>query len=252
MGDHVRVETIHLSRDGGFRLAAYPPAAVQMIDRWADAAGDYTDVLVIELPYVRYDQRITDTIRALEEFGATVLRPSPSPDGWPKLKAIDADFRQRLLTALREAVLEWRPWPPPGDGEAALVGINRARAVFAETLEIPPHVVIETDFDGALWYKVMNALHDLCECERRGEVQDKRVVLRQFLRAHVGMPKDTYKTADTGVYITFGNPPKEHHLRERVHLREGKPAETESVYWTTIGEVQSEYRYLIGRIGRHA
>ena len=33
-------------------------------------------------------------------------------------------------------------------------------------------------------------------------------------------------------------------LRERVHLREGRPAETESVYWHTLGGRQSDFRYL--------
>jgi hypothetical protein len=40
-------------------------------------------------------------------------------------------------------------------------------------------------------------------------------------------------------------------MRERVHLREGRPAETESIYWQTVGDDQASYRYLIGRIGRH-
>ena len=41
-------------------------------------------------------------------------------------------------------------------------------------------------------------------------------------------------------------------MRERIHIKEGRPAETESVCWQTIGKKQSDFQYLIGRIGRHA
>lgn len=76
--------------------------------------------------------------------------------------------------------------------------------------------------------------------------------MRDLLAAHIKAPKRTYKVADTGVFAIDPITGERFHLRERVHLVEGSPAETESVYWITIGLTQASYRYLIGRIGRHA
>lgn len=135
-----------------------------------------------------------------------------------------------------------------GDAEAA---VESARQHFAGTLLIPNNVAIDTAQDAEFWYPVLRALHQLCEQERRGEVKNKREVLRSLLNAAVGLPKDTYKRDDTGVYIHNPETGTDVHLRDRVHLYEGKPAETESVYWATIGDVQTSYRYLVGRIGRH-
>jgi hypothetical protein len=69
---------------------------------------------------------------------------------------------------------------------------------------------------------------------------------------HIQVPKRTYKVADTGIFVVNPASGERIHLRERVHLVEGSPAETESVYWITVGVTQDSYRYLIGRIGRHA
>jgi hypothetical protein len=86
--------------------------------------------------------------------------------------------------------------------------------------------------------------------ERQGEAQNKREILQRLLAKHVGLSKGTYKVGDTGVHVTVAG--KKVALRERVHLREGRPAETESVYWITIGDTRASYRYFIGRIGKHA
>lgn len=112
--------------------------------------------------------------------------------------------------------------------------------------------MIDTRLDGGFWYRVFRALSELCEIERRGEATNKRDILRELLGKHLGLPKDTYKIGDTGVCVTVPGSSVRIELRERVHLREGRPAETESVYWITIGEKQDRFRYLVGRIGRHA
>jgi hypothetical protein len=135
-------------------------------------------------------------------------------------------------------------------GDAA-DAVQRARSEFAETLLIPPAVAIDTRLEGSFWYSVLLVLHQLCDLERSGAAKNKREQLRQLLSKHVGLAKDTFKVADTGVYITNPEDGTSVHLRERVHLKEGKPAETESLYWQTIGSTQPQYRYLVGRLGRH-
>jgi len=130
-------------------------------------------------------------------------------------------------------------------------GVERARTDFRRTLVIPRNVAIDTSEAGGFWYHVLLALYELCEKERRGEVKNKRQALLELLNTHAGVPKDTYKSADTGVSIVNPETGERIEMRERVHLKEGKPAETESVYWETIGDDRSSYRYLIGRIGRH-
>jgi hypothetical protein len=130
--------------------------------------------------------------------------------------------------------------------------VERARRDFASTLVIPRNVAIATSLNGHFWYRTLQALHKLCALERSGEAQSKREQLRDLLSEHVGVTKDTYKVGDTGVYITSPDNGERVHMRERVHLREGKPAETESMYWQTIGSSQTTFKYLVGRLGRHA
>lgn len=116
----------------------------------------------------------------------------------------------------------------------------------------PPVDRVDTSLDGAFWYSVLRPLPELCELERRGEAANKRDILRDRPAAHIGTPKRTYKVADTGVFEIHPATGVRVELPERVHLVEGRPAETQSVYWITIGDAQAAYRYLIGRIGRHA
>ena len=130
--------------------------------------------------------------------------------------------------------------------------IDRARQSFAATLVLPDDVAVETSLGGAFWYAVFQTLHELCTLEREGRATNKKVLLRDLLHKRLGLSKDSYKAADTDVYATNPETGRREHMRERVHLREGRPAETESLYWRTVGTKQALYKYLIGRLGRHA
>jgi hypothetical protein len=222
-----------------------------MLEAAADHAGNPADVLIVVLPYAACPEKLSGTVVALEELGATVIRPRPGAGRWPsRPRALDGRFQLALRDALLAAIDEWLPGEPPP--ERAIAAVARARVDFADTLHIPESVTIDTSLDGAFWYRVLRALHELCEIERRGEALNKREVLRDRLAVHIGIPKQTYKVADTGVFAIDPANGQRLHLRERVHIVQGSPTETESVYWITIGEVQASYRYLIGRIGRHA
>lgn len=236
---------------GGFRLETYAQGAIQIVEAASDRAGEPPDVLVVVLPYAPCWPELTDTIVALEELGATVMRPQPGAGRWPsRPRALDRKFQLALRDALLAAIDGWLPGEPPPESVADAVA--RARVDFADTLHIPENVPVETSLDGAFWYGVLRALHELCEIERRGEAANKRDILRDLLATHVMAPKRTYKVADSGVFAIHPDSGERLHLRERVHLVEGRPAETESVYWMTIGLTQVSYRYLVGRIGRHA
>lgn len=249
LGDRAELLIVRLAQKGGFRLEPHPQSAVQMVEAVADRADNYGRVLVIQLPYASCPEQLEGTVRALEELGATVQRPAPGSSPWPpRPKALDERFRQGLRNALFGAIDEWLPGGPPEESVAD--SIARARGDFAETLEISVDVVVQTRLTGDFWYRALRALDELCLMERQGEAQNKRGILQGLLAKHVGLPKDTYKVGDTGVYVTVGG--KRVELRERVHLREGRPAETESVYWITIGDTRASHRYFIGRIGRHA
>jgi len=248
LGDRAKLLIVRLTQKGGFRLEPNPQCAVQMVESAADHADNYGRVLVIQLPYASCPKQLDGTIRTLEELEATVLRPAPGSFQWPsRPRALDDQFRQALRNALFAAIDEWLPGGPP---EASVTdSIARARDDFAKTLEIQTDVFIQTRLPGRFWYDTLRALDELCLMERQGRATDKRGVLRQLLGKHVGRPKDTYKVGDTGVYVMVGG--KRVESRERVHLREGRPTETESVYWVTIGETRDSYRYYIARIGRH-
>lgn len=250
--DRAELLIVRLARQGGFRLEPHPQSAVQMVEAASDRADNYGRVLIIQLPYASCPEPLLETVLALESLGATVIRPNPGVSTWPsRPKALDDRFRQSLQNALAAAIDEWLP------GEAAPEenvdsAIGRARDDFSTTLQIPADLAVDTRLNGDFWYRVFRALDELCEIERRGEATNKREILRHLLGKHVQLPKATYKVADTGVFVTVPATGQRVELRERVHLREGRPSETESVYWTSIGETQASYRYLIGRIGRHA
>ena len=251
LGDRAHLLVIRLARQGGFRLDPYPQAAVQMLEAAADRADEPAKVLILVLPYATCPQQLDDTIAALAGLGATVMRPQSGAGRWPaRPPALDARFQTALRDALLAAIDNWLPGEPPPESVDAAV--SRARVDFADTLHIPEHVTIDTSLDGAFWYGVLRALHELCELERRGEAANKRDILRDRLAVHIGTPKRTYKVADTGVFEIHPASGVRIELRERVHLVEGRPAETESVYWVTIGDARVSYRYLVGRIGRHA
>ena len=251
--DHAaHLKVIRLVRDGGFRLEPHPQQAVRMIDQAADQADQYLDVLLIELPYAR-NAEVQATIQAHEALGAKVIRPVPGAGGWPeRSSAITETFRTKLLSALHRTVVEWLHQAEALTFNNVAEAIDRARTDFHEMLYIPADVIVETGLDGAFWYSVLSALNELCAIERSGEAKKKREVLRDLLREHVGLPKGNYKVADTGVYAMAPDTGARVQLRERVNLREGRPAETESVYWHTFGGRQSDFHYLVGRIGRHA
>lgn len=249
LGERAELLIVRLARKGGFWLEPHPQSAVQMVEAVADRADNYGRVLVIQLPYASCPEQLDGTVRALEALGATVLRPDPASASWPsRPKALGDRFRQALRNAILAAIDGWLPGGLAAESVAD--AIARARGDFGETLEIPVDLVVETRLTGDFWYRAFRALGELCLIERQGEAQNKREILQRLLAKHVGLSKGTYKVGDTGVHVAVAG--KKVELRERVHLREGRPAETESVYWITIGDTRASYRYFIGRIGRHA
>lgn len=147
-----------------------------------------------------------------------------------------------------EGQVEISPWEIEDPHDA----IERARSDFADTLVFPDGLVVKTSQPGGWWYHALQSLHQLCEADRAGEAANKRATLQQLLAQNGLQPKDTYKAGDTAVYVTDPASAKSFECRERVHLVEGKPAETESIYWVSLGEPQSARRFLIARLGRHA
>lgn len=173
--------------------------------------------------------RLAETVRALES----------------KVQALLYQLEQKHATRNSEDSAE------PPQFASLTDALEYARAEFTDTLVIPDSVYVETNEDGRFWYGILRALHYLCEAERRGDAKDKRSLLRDLLLSNVGLSKDTYKCGNTSVYVMNPSTGAKVHLRERVHLREGRPSETESIYWETVGSHREAYRYLVGRLGRH-
>jgi hypothetical protein len=253
LGDRAELLIIRLgrSKQGAFQLEAHPETAARMVEVTADRADGYASVFVVQLPYAACPSPLNDTVTALEDLGATVIRPRPGSGRWPaRPPALDHRFRLALIDALLSEIGNRFPGDPPPESIAD--ALARARGDFAETLQIPQDVTVDTSLDGGFWYRALRALHELCEAERRGEATNKRNILRDLLAVHINLPKHTYKIADTGIFAIDPTTGKRIELRERVHIVEGRPTETESIYWITIGDGQASYQYLIGRIGRHA
>ena len=254
LGCRARLLVIKLVRDvaGAYRLEPrHPQSAVQMVEAAADSATSYAEVQVVVLPYATCPKELKEIVAALEGLGSTVIQPQPRSGKWPsRPPALDHRFQTELRDALLGAIDDWYPGEIPP--EEIRDAIERARIDFGSTLIFCQEIAINSSLDGEFWYRVFRALHELCENERCGKAINKREMLRDLLTSHIGSPKQTYKVADTGTYAINPATGKKIELRERVHIREGRPAETESIYWITLGNDQANFKYLIGRIGRHA
>lgn len=132
------------------------------------------------------------------------------------------------------------PPPPPEDENEA---IEQARRAFAETLVLPNDLVVDTDL-GADAYDALNAMHEAVLLERSREMGDRQKAFFGLFGKHLTHPA-RYEPGPTGL--------KYHgeEVRHRVHIKSGKPQDTESIYWLENGEVE-ERQYVIVRIGRHA
>ena len=140
------------------------------------------------------------------------------------------------------------PWEIVDYDEA----LDRARIDFSSTLEIPENLRMDRTLQASIWYHVLKSLSELCDLERKGEAKDKRNQLREMIRRNSGITGASYKNGNTGLEVVDATTLKKVPVRERVHVQDGKPADTASVYWHTTGATQAEYRYQIVKIGSHA
>lgn len=170
-------------------------------------------------------------------------------------KELSDDLEKRL----REATSRLEELEAPETGEAIeasweLEGIDeaiaKARSDFSATLLFPNEFSTETRMQAGYWYNVLKSLHELCLMERKGLGRGRGDALRELLIRNVKTP-GKWKRADTSIYVTNPETGNKVHTRDRVHLKEGAPKDTESAYWEPLGERES-LRYLIGRLGTHA
>lgn len=130
--------------------------------------------------------------------------------------------------------------PAPADEDEA---IEQARKTFAETLVLPNDMFIDTDL-GSDVYDALNAMHDAVLCERSCEMGDRRKVFSDLFGKHLNHPAG-YEPGPTGLSYNGED------VCHRVHIKSGKPDDTESIYWLQKGPADRR-QYVIVRIGRHA
>ena len=82
----------------GHDLLRPPAVARSMLERYAEEASTYEDVVVMTLPYCRRVHReVRDSIDTLAELGARIIRMKQGTDGCPKLEGrMDATFQEAL------------------------------------------------------------------------------------------------------------------------------------------------------------
>lgn len=129
---------------------------------------------------------------------------------------------------------------PPQDAAEA---VEQARKKFSDTLVLPDDIRLETDL-GPDVYDVLHAMHDAVLRERSGKMGDRQKAFAELFGKHLNHPA-RYEPGATGLRYLNED------CRNRVHLKSGKPDDTESVYWLPQGDVEGR-KYVIFRIGRHA
>lgn len=172
-----------------------------------------------------------------------------------KLELEKADLEADLAEVRREAAKwqahfdnlrrksEARGEPVAVAPQDATEALEQARKKFADTLILPEDITLETDL-GPDVYDVLHAMHDAVLRERSRKMGDRQKAFAELFGQHLNHPA-RYEPGPTG--LRYAN----EECRHRVHLKSGKPDETESVYWLERAEV-SERKYLIFRVGRHA
>jgi hypothetical protein len=159
-------------------------------------------------------------------------------------------FREREKLSHMEAALRAKGSPvpvPAAEPSSAEEAIERARVDFGDVLEIPENVVVETDLGPAV-YQVLKALSEACTAERSGNVKDRRKLFADALAENLGHP-GRYEPGPTGLEWPIRG--KSVPVKDRIHIKSGRPVDTESVYFITDGTGHSR-RYVVLRIGRHA
>lgn len=170
-------------------------------------------------------------------------------------KELSSDLEQRVRKAeARIEELEEEDSPDEVDTSWELKGIDlaieRSKNEFSTTLLFPNELPAKTRMEAGYWYNVLKSLHELCLLERKGLGRGRGEALREILMKNVRTP-GKWKRGDTTVSATNPIDGTKVHLRDRVHLKEGKPEETESVYWEPLNEKENLV-YLVGRLGTHA
>lgn len=167
---------------------------------------------------------------------------------------VDNKKLQEELRELSERVAELESGEDEDSGweiESIEEALERARNEFVSTLIIPPHIPVDTSMATGYWFNVLRAVHELCQLQQHGSLgRSASNVLAELLNKHC-MTYALMKTGDTAVWLPHPDTGENIHLRHRVHLKEGRPGETESIYFEPLGK-GGDLRYLIGRLGRHA
>lgn len=92
-----------LGSTGFFALIPHEDAAVHELRTYADNLGEYSDAVVLVLPYTPLPKALKDELQTLsDDCAATVIQPTVGVHGWPKIKdgRVDAVFLQNLFDVL--------------------------------------------------------------------------------------------------------------------------------------------------------
>lgn len=158
--------------------------------------------------------------------------------------------RVHLETAiLEEGIRSGRHEPSYWQVQSAEEAVTKAQTDFSDTL------LFATDFDyvrlaGEYVYKILQCLDELCLVERHGTRRPPRELLAEIMARRLGDSK-FLQIGDTQLRKTHPTTGERVHLRHRVHISSGAPTKTLSVYWEKVREGRT-FKYLVGRIGRHA
>jgi hypothetical protein len=237
----------------------YQLMRLHMMSRLARAAAArfaYPATMLEVLEASRRSAQLTEpaeqqSLASLENMRREVARLS----GELKFFQEYAEERDKEIASLKSRLEELEADDVEDDADWSIEtveeAIERARAEFRGTLLFSSDPIENTNVGDGYWFKVLRCLHELCLHERRGLGMSKDAALSDIVAAELGIPC-RYKKADTGVYATHPASRARIHLRERLHVKQGAPAETESVYWETLGDSRETYQYFVGRVGRHA
>ena len=101
-----------VAREGSLRLVPHPDQAVHRVRAYFDELDDFSDGLVIALPYTDIPQDLDGELGTFEELGGKVLRPTMGLAEWPKQRRGKLD--QAFLDCLFHAIRTLLPGTDPG------------------------------------------------------------------------------------------------------------------------------------------
>jgi hypothetical protein len=93
-------------RAASLRIVPYPERAIEDLQTYADEYNNFSDALVLVLPYAKLPPNLNDELDTFESLGGTVERPRQGENGWGKFPKtqLDKSFYDSVVRSITQTL----------------------------------------------------------------------------------------------------------------------------------------------------